>query len=61
MVFQVKISLNGFNPLKKFNLLVESFKPDAVFVDRQTQFGIGAIKAEIPLLMQLRGNYWDEN
>ena len=68
LVIDVEIC-NGFpsknitqwiNPLKKFNLLVESFKPDAVFVDRQTQFGIGAIKAEIPLLMQLRGNYWDE-
>ena len=47
-------------PFKKFNLLIKSFKPDAVFVDRQTQFGIAAIKAEIPLLMQLRGNYWDE-
>ena len=58
--FPSKNITQWINPLKKFNLLVESFKPDAVFVDRQTQFGIGAIKAEIPLLMQLRGNYWDE-
>ena len=58
--FPSKNITQWINPLKKFNLLVESFKPDAVFVDRQTQFGIGAIKAGIPLLMQLRGNYWDE-
>ena len=48
------------NPFKKINLLIESFKPDVVFIDRQTQFGIGAIKAGIPLLMHLRGNYWKE-
>ena len=48
------------SPFKKFNLLIESFKPDAIFVDRQTHFGIASIKAEIPLFMQLRGNYWDE-
>ena len=58
--FPSKNITQWINPLKKFNLLVESFKPDAVFVDRQTQFGIGAIKAGIPLLMHLRGNYWDE-
>ena len=49
-----------FTPFKKFNVLVESFKPDAVFIDRQTQFGFGAIKAKIPLLIHLRGNYWSE-
>ena len=68
LVLDVEIC-NGFpsknitqwiNPFKKFNLLIKSFKPDAVFVDRQTQFGIAAIKSGIPLLMQLRGNYWDE-
>ena len=48
------------NPYKKFNSLIESFKPDAVFVDRQTQFGIAALKNDIPLLMHLRGNYWQE-
>ena len=68
LVIDVEIC-NGFpskdfsqwiNPYKKFNSLIESFKPDAVFVDRQTQFGIAALKANIPLFMQLRGNYWDE-
>lgn len=68
LVLDVEIC-NGFpsknitqwiNPFKKFNLLIQSFKPDAIFVDRQTQFGIAAIKSGIPLLIQLRGNYWDE-
>jgi hypothetical protein len=68
LVLDVEIC-NGFpsknitqwiSPFKKFNSIIESFKPDAVFVDRQTQFGIAAIKARIPLLIQLRGNYWDE-
>ena len=36
--FPSKNITQWINPLKKFNLLVESFKPDAVFVDRQTQF-----------------------
>ena len=58
--FPSKNITQWINPFKKFNLLIESFKPDAVFVDRQTQFGIGAIKAGIPLLMHLRGNYWNE-
>jgi len=58
--FPSKNITQWISPFKKFNLLIESFKPDAVFVDRQTQFGIAAIKAKIPLLMQLRGNYWDE-
>ena len=56
--FPSKNITRWINPFKKINLLIESFKPDAVFVDRQTQFGIGAIKAGIPLLMHLRGNYW---
>ena len=68
LVIDVEIC-NGFpsrnfsqwiSPYKKFNSLIESFKPDAVFVDRQTQFGIAALKADIPLLMHLRGNYWQE-
>jgi glycosyltransferase involved in cell wall biosynthesis len=58
--FPSKNITQWIHPFKKFNQLIESFKPDAVFVDRQTQFGLAAIKAGIPLLIQLRGNYWDE-
>ncbi|HXX06037.1 MAG TPA: glycosyltransferase family 4 protein [Candidatus Bathyarchaeia archaeon] len=49
-----------FEGTKKFDELVAEFKPDAVFVDRQTHFGLAAIKAEIPLFMLLRGDYWSE-
>ena len=45
---------------KKFKKLVEEFVPDAIFVDRQNQFGVEAIKAKIPLFVLLRGHVWDE-
>ena len=49
-----------FEGTEKFDKLVAEFKPDAVFVDRQTHFGLAAIKAGIPLFMLLRGDYWSE-
>ncbi len=49
-----------FQTLKKFNELVEEFRPDAVFVDRQVRFGLAAVKANLPLLVHLRGDYWSE-
>jgi len=49
-----------FQTKKKFNSLITEFKPDAVFVDRQTNFGIATIKANIPLFVHLRGDYWSE-
>ena len=45
---------------KKFKKLIESFKPDAVLVDRQSNFGLEVIKAGIPLFVILRGHYWSE-
>jgi glycosyltransferase involved in cell wall biosynthesis len=45
---------------RKFKNLLNEFKPDAIFVDRQTHFGINAIKARIPLFVLLRGHYWSE-
>ena len=47
-------------PNKKFKELISDFKPDIVFVDRPTHFGLDAIKAEIPLFFLLRGHYWSE-
>lgn len=44
----------------EFKKLVKNFKPDAVFVDRQTHFGVHAIKAKLPLFVLLRGHYWSE-
>lgn len=49
-----------FEGTEKFDKLVAEFKPDAIFVDRQTHFGLAAIKAGIPLFMLLRGDYWSE-
>ena len=54
-----KIS-NWFETKKKFKNLLSEFKPDAVFVDRQVNFGVAASKLEIPLLVHLRGDYWAE-
>ena len=45
---------------KKFKKLLDEFAPDVVFVDGQDQFGLEAIKAEIPLFVLLRGNIWLE-
>ena len=51
---------NWFQTKKKFNKLIDEFKPDAIFVDRQRHFGIDALKANIPLFVLLRGHYWPE-
>ncbi len=45
---------------KKFKNLIDEFKPDAVFIDRQSHFGIDTIKFKIPLFILLRGHYWSE-
>lgn len=45
---------------KEFKKLISEFRPDAVFVDRQTHFGAAAIKSKIPLFVLLRGHYWSE-
>ncbi len=51
---------NWFQTRRKFNELVNEFRPDAVFVDRQVHFGIAALKAKLPLFVHLRGDYWSE-
>lgn len=45
---------------RRFKKLVSEFKPDAVFVDRQTHFALAALKSKIPLFILLRGHYWSE-
>ena len=45
---------------RKFKKLIESFEPDAVLVDRQSNFGLEVIKAGIPLFVILRGHHWSE-
>ena len=51
---------NWFQTRNKFNKLIDEFKPDAILIDRQRHFGIGALKANIPLFVLLRGHYWSE-
>jgi len=51
---------NWFKSNSKFTELINDFKPDAVFVDRQRHFGLEAVNNEIPLFVHLRGNYWEE-
>jgi glycosyltransferase involved in cell wall biosynthesis len=58
--FPSKNFKSWLNPNKKFNKLISDFKPDLVFVDRQSQFGLAAIKSNIPLFIHLRGDYWSE-
>ena len=45
---------------KKFKRLIDEFSPDAVFIDRQSHFGIDVLKQKIPLFVLLRGHYWSE-
>ncbi len=46
---------------KKFKNLIKEFSPDAIFVDAQDQFGLEAVKANIPLFVYLRGHIWNEH
>tara|TARA_Y100000996_G_scaffold347698_1_gene286121 strand:+ start:582 stop:1631 length:1050 start_codon:yes stop_codon:yes gene_type:complete len=50
-----------FNDKKKFKKLISDFSPDAIFVDRQVNFGKVAIEEKIPLFVHLRGDYWSES
>jgi len=52
--------ISNWFPNKKFEKLVKNFKPDAIFIDRQSHFGIDALKTKIPLFVLLRGHYWSE-
>ena len=45
---------------KEFKKLINDMKPDAVFIDRQSHFGLSVLKAKIPLFVLLRGHYWSE-
>ena len=58
--FPSKNISDWFGGDKKFNELISTFKPDAIFTDRQTHFAIHSIKAGIPTFILLRGHYWQE-
>ena len=44
----------------QFKKLINEFKPDFIFIDRQRHFGLSAIKSKIPLIVHLRGDFWKE-
>lgn len=52
--------ISDWFPNRKFQKLIEDFQPDAIFIDRQSHFGIDALKSKIPLFVLLRGHYWFE-
>ena len=52
--------INWFQNDDKFKKLINEFKPDFIFVDRQRHFGLSAIKSKIPLIVHLRGDFWKE-
>ena len=58
--FPSKKIAHWFHGDKKFKKLINEFKPDAIFVDRQTHFGLHAIESGIPTFVLLRGHYWQE-
>ena len=58
--FPSKKIVDWFHGDKKFKKLIKEFKPDAIFVDRQTHFALHSIKTGIPTFVLLRGHYWQE-
>ena len=59
--FPSKKIKDWFGGNKKFKQLIRDFKPNAIFVDRQTHFALHSIKAGIPTFILLRGHYWQEH
>jgi glycosyltransferase involved in cell wall biosynthesis len=49
-----------FETKAKLKNIIKKFKPDIIFVDRQTKFGLAAIETKIPVFIHLRGDYWSE-
>ncbi len=58
--FPTKQLKKYFSSRKKFRELINDFKPDAVLVDRQSDFGLAVINLGIPLFTILRGLHWTE-
>ena len=59
--FPSKEITKWFETKRKFNHLLKQFQPDAVFVDRRTNFGLAASKLKIPFYVHLRGDVWAES
>ena len=46
---------------RNFKKILKEFEPDAVLLDRISKIGKKVIEQNIPLLILLRGNYWEES
>lgn len=49
-----------FKTPEKFTEIIKDFKPDVVLVERLSQFPILVLKAKIPLVFFLLGDFWSE-
>lgn len=45
---------------ENYRKIIQDFNPNVVLVDRRNSFGITVLKMKIPLMILLRGNYWEE-
>ena len=52
--------LKWYQSMRRFDRLIDDFKPDVVLVDRQRHFGIAVLKRKLPMMIYLRGNVWHE-
>ena len=46
--------------MKKFDRLIDEFVPDCVLLDRISVLGLKIIKKNIPLMVTIRGDIWEE-
>ena len=58
--FPSKKITDWFGKDKKLIKLLNEFKPDAVFVDRQAHVCVNTIAEKFPVFVFLRGQYWSE-
>ncbi len=58
--FPSRKATNWFQTTSKFDKLLDEFKPDVIFVDRQRHFSLAASNTKIPVFMLMRGDFWAE-
>ena len=58
--FDINIK-NRLGKQKKLKKLLDEFLPDVVLLDRLSAIGTEIIKADIPLFILLRGDFWEES
>ena len=58
--FPTKSLRRYFSSKNKLDKLISEFQPNAVLVDRQSNFALEIIKRKIPLFVLLRGHFWSE-